>query len=209
MPSDERTTKGAERCDLHPASPSVARCDGCGRPLCLSCATPVRGRVLGAECLADALGPDSPPPDPPPGRARPSVGEVLAGAAFALAVAATFLPWTRFGEGSGLFGAWGRSFRWSMVAAVAAVLGLAVWLLQRALHRPPGRLRTAVQTPLAVLVTVGAALAIVRPPSFTHAWIGPWLALVSGAVALAARLFERRARPDDRRAYLTRPTARH
>lgn len=171
----------------------MARCDGCGRPLCLSCAVPVRGRVLGTECLAEALGPDSLLPDPAPSRPRIPRAEALTGAAFALAVAATTLPWARFGEGSGPFGAWGRSFRWSMVSAVAAVLALAVWVLPRVLRRATGRMLIEAETVLALLVTVGAALAILRPPSFTHPWIGPWTTLVAGLGALAARVSGRRA----------------
>lgn len=193
MPSEERTTKSAERCDQHPANPSVALCDGCGRPLCLPCATPVRGRVLGAECLAEALGPDSPLPEPAPARFRMSRAEAFTGWAFGLGVAATMLPWARFGEGSGPFGAWGRSFRWSMVAAASAAIGLALWLFSRALRRPIGRLGGWVETALAALMTVGSALALLRPPSFTHPWIGPWFALVAGLAALGARISVRRA----------------
>ncbi len=193
MPSEERTTKSAERCDLHPANPSVARCDGCGRPLCLACATPVRGRVLGVECLAEALGPDSPLLEPAPPRLRMSRVEAFTGWALGLEVAATMLPWARFGEGSGPFGAWGRSFRWSMVAAVSAALGLALWLLSRALRRPPGRLSAWVQPLLASLMTAGSALALLRPPSFTHPWIGPWFALVAGLATLGVRISARLA----------------
>ena len=193
MPSEERTTKSGERCDQHPASPSVALCDGCGRPLCIVCATPVRGRVLGAECLAEALGPDSPLPEPAPPGFRMSRAEAFTGWAFGLGVAATLLPWARFGEGSGPFGAWGRSFRWSMVTAVAAAVGLALWLLTHALRRPPGRFGGWAQSLLASLMTAGSALALLRPPSFTHPWIGQWFALAAGLAALGARIRVRRA----------------
>jgi hypothetical protein len=80
-----------------------------------------------------------------------------------------------------------------MVAALPAVLGLSVWLLLRTVRRPQGRLGAWVETMLAALVTAGSALAILRPPSFTHAWIGQWLALAAGLVAIAARLSERRS----------------
>jgi hypothetical protein len=192
VPSEERTTKSAERCDLHPGRASVARCDGCGRPLCLACATPVRGRVLGAECLAEALGPDSPAPDLGLPRSRMSRAEVLTGATFALAVAATLLPWARFGEGSGPFGAWSRSFRWSMVAAVAGALGLATWVLRSGLRRGSRGLGKWTATSLAGLVTAGSALAILNPPSFTRPWVGAWLALLSGLASLTVPLSARR-----------------
>ena len=170
----------------------MARCDGCGRPMCLGCAVPVRGRVLGTECLAEAIGSDAPQAGPAP-EPRRDLRATLIGAAFAVAVFATALPWSRFGEGSGPFGAWGRSRKWSVVAAVAALLGLAAWAWLRRL--PPGR-RSAWDVALvwlAALTSLGALLAIVNPPPFTHAWLGPWLALAAGLVALAASLPSRSA----------------
>lgn len=151
----------------------------------------MRGKVLGAECLADVLGPDaatpSPPPEPP-GRAV----SALVGVAFAIAVAASALPWTRFRTGSGVFGAWG-GFRWSTLAAVAAVTGLAGWWF---LHsRLPGSARSRART-LAVIGTVGAVaalLAIVDPPRFARPSTAPWLALGAGLATVA--VCWREARP--------------
>ena len=60
MPTEERTTKGTERCATHPSRLTVGTCDVCGRPLCVECAVPVRGRVLGPECLSEVLGDDIP-----------------------------------------------------------------------------------------------------------------------------------------------------
>src|SRR6266545_1863923 len=104
VPVDEKSTKSGDRCDLHPASPSVAECQSCGRPLCLACAVPVRGRVLGVECLEAALGPGL-PAEVLPARERWTVPWTIVGLAFAVAVGATLLPWTRFGEGSHPLGA--------------------------------------------------------------------------------------------------------
>jgi len=183
MPSDERL-KSAERCTVHPGSPSVARCDGCGRPLCLSCAVPIRGRILGSECLAAALGHDVRQDEDIPSRAPWAAPWALTGAGFALSVLATILPWTRFGEGSGLLGAWGRTTRWSVLATVAAVLGLGVWF---ALRRGAVRWSwVAVETALGAIIVLGAVLAIVRPPPFTRPWIGPWFALGAGLLSCAA-----------------------
>lgn len=189
MPSDERV-KSAERCTVHPGNPSVARCDGCGRPLCLACAVPVRGRVLGSECLAAALGPDVRQDEDVSSRAPWAAPWALTGAGFALSVVATILPWTRFGEGSGLFGAWGRTTRWSALATVAAVLGLGLWFALR-----KGVVRwswVAVETALGAIVVLGAVLAIVRPPPFTRPWIGPWFALGPGLLSCAAAWTTRR-----------------
>ena len=105
MPTEERTTKGAERCATHPSRLTVGRCDVCGRPLCVECAVPVRGRVLGAECLPEVLGSDLPATEPPrPWRSLRSPVDRVIGAAFAVAALATLLPWTRFSTGSGFAG---------------------------------------------------------------------------------------------------------
>lgn len=170
----------------------MARCDGCGRPMCLACAVPVRGRVLGNECLAEAIGSDAPQAGPAP-EPRRGLRATLVGAAFGVAVFATALPWSRFGEGSGPFGAWGRRGKWSVVAALAALLGLAAWAwLQRLPAGRPAAWDVALIW-LAALTSLGAVLAIVHPPPFTHAWLGPWLALPSGLGALAASLASRSA----------------
>lgn len=168
----------------------MARCAGCGRPLCLGCAVPVRGRVLGAECLAEALGGDAPPSEDlaPTRRGRPA--QAICGAAFAVAALSTVLPWSRRNVGAGPFGAWGLSPRWSLVAAVAAVLGLAVWVAMRT--APPGRRPARALPILAAAVTGGALLAIWRPPAFTDTSPAPWLSLAAGLTALVASIAARR-----------------
>ncbi len=191
MPSDERVSRIGERCSLHPASPAVARCDGCGRQLCLSCAVPVRGRVLGSECLAEALG------TPLPALDEDAVGSGRAmrttvGLAFAVATLVTVLPWSRFGEGSSMFGAWGLSPRWSVLAAVAAVAGFVLWFVTR--RRPEWPATEAVLAVLGALVALGAMLAILRPPYATRLAVAPWIAVAAGLTALAASLFARRSR---------------
>jgi hypothetical protein len=170
---------------MHPGSPSVARCDSCGRTLCLSCAIPVRGRTFGTECLVVALGPEAPQEaaEPaPPGRTF----DRLVGAGFALAVGASALPWSRFGVGSDAFGAWGRDARWSLLEAAAATVGLLVWVVARRL--PPSPRLDAIAAVLAALALEGSLLAIVRPPSFTRTWIGPWVGVVGCALALWAAI---------------------
>lgn len=170
----------------------MARCDSCGRPLCLTCATPVRGRVLGAECLTAALGPYVVPEDAVRTRKPSSPFGALTGIAFALAVAATILPWSRFGVGSEAFGAWGGAVRWSILSGSAAVAGLALWLALRALQPAPRRWMRIALGFLGGLSAAGALLAIVRPPPFTRTWVGAWVALGAGALASAAALASRR-----------------
>src|SRR6266511_2481721 len=188
VPVDEKSTKSGDRCDLHPASPSVAECQSCGRPLCLACAVPVRGRVLGVECLEAALGPGL-PAEVLPARERWTVPWTIVGLAFAVAVGATLLPWTRFGEGSHPLGAWGRTAQWSVLAAIAAALGLSVWLMMRGRRIRPHHPWAIVECLLGAAVTVGATLSTLRPPAFTRPWLGPWIALPAGLLACAAALF--------------------
>jgi hypothetical protein len=161
--------------------------------MCLSCATPVRGRLLGQECLAETLGADLPHEEAGRAHSR-DLRQTVVGAAFAVALVATFLPWSRFGEGAGIFGAWGRSPRWSLLAAVAAVAGLLLW----AVRRRYGLDRSAWDFALAAfgaLVAVGALLAVLRPPSFTRVWFPPWIAIPAGIAALAASIPAARRRP--------------
>jgi len=183
VPVDERATRNAERCDLHPGRPIVARCDGCGRPLCLDCAVPVRGRVLGGECLAGALGPDAPPVVTAPPRTRPVDDWV--GLCFGVVLLTTLLPWTRFGEGSGFLGAWGRPDRWSMLVSGSASFAAVLWIALRRTSLRPSQAWDAALGILALVSCAGALLAILNPPPFTHAAFAPWVALVGASAALA------------------------
>lgn len=180
MPTE--TAKTAERCETHPGSASVARCAGCGRTLCIACAVPVRGAVLGAECLpadvaAEAL--------TEPARREPmSRRWAVTGAALAVLVGSSALPWTHFGVGSGSFGAWGLPQRWSLVAVVAGALAVVLWVARR--H--PGRGASGGVVLLSVVAGAGAELAILNPPPFTSATFAPWVAVASAAIAAGAAL---------------------
>jgi hypothetical protein len=159
--------------------------------MCLACSTPVRGETFGAECLSDVLGPDVADAIDPGPRAD-LAPRVLALAAFGMAVLATALPWSRFGPGSGAFGAWTRSGRWSLVAASAAIAGLALTvarLLSRLRHP---RWDVAIAS-LGALVTVAALLSVLFPPAFSRPWLGPWFAVVTGAVACGTSIIAARS----------------
>ncbi len=167
-----------ERCVHHPSRAAVARCSACEEPICLPCAVPVRGRVIGPECLAAELG--DPQLTIPLGTVTAAPRPMVAVAGAVVAAVATIGPWTRTGAGDRVLGAWVPSFRWSMIAALAAValLVLAWW------YRARGT-RT-----LATLVIVGGAavasgstLAIAFPPTFQEASWGPWLGAIGGVVA--------------------------
>ena len=126
------------------------------------------------------------PPIEPGGTAR-----TLAWIAFAVAVLATILPWSRFGAGAEPFGAWSRSPAWSMVAAVAAVMGLSLSIARR-FARNPGPAWDLLLALAGALVVAASALALLRPPEFTSPWVGPWAALVAGLIAAACSLSARR-----------------
>jgi hypothetical protein len=157
----------------------------------LICATPVRGRVLGAECLTAALGTDAVPEEAILVKGPSSPFGALTGAAFGLAVIATILPWSRFGMGSEVFGAWGRTIRWSILAGGAAVVGLALWLALRTLRPTPKPWMRAALGLLGGVVAAAALLAILHPPPFTRAWVGAWVAMAAGALACATAFARR------------------
>jgi len=158
--------------------------------MCLACAIPVRGGTLGVECLSSALGPHAvaveAAPIEPGGTAR-----TLARVAFTVAALATLLAWSRFGAGAEPFGAWSRSPTWSMVAAIAAVTGLALSVARR-FARNPGPAWDLLLAVAGAFVVSASALALLRPPEFTSPWIGPWAALVAGLIAAGASVSARR-----------------
>jgi hypothetical protein len=158
---------------------SVASCDACGRPLCVTCAVPVRGTTIGPECLATVL--EEPPPSVQVPAPLPPRGEWPAIAGFGLVVALGILPWSKVGEGSRLFGAWAPN--WSLLAASAGLAGLAIALLAR--YRPMDqRLETAAYAVLGALVAVGSVLHLANPPFLSEASASPLLALAGAALAL-------------------------
>src|SRR5205807_4473721 len=165
---------------MHPGNGSVAVCHSCGRPLCLTCAIPVRGEVFGTECLAEVLGPE---PVGPPRTIPPRPRDVpldLVGVGFGGAVVSTVFPWTRFGVASGLFGGWDLwPVHWASAAVLAATAGLILWLVVRARVRNAGPGWAVALLALAGATMAGAILHAYNPPPFTHAWLGPWVALGS------------------------------
>ena len=167
------------RCANHPATASVAACELCGRALCIGCAVPVRGRVIGPECLGSVLE-NAPPPSPPP-LAVERRGDWLAIAGFGLVTVLSIFPWSRFGDSSHLFGAW--SLHWSLVATVAAVVGLGFGLFVR--RRPTDALTEAcVYGGLGLIVAGAALLHHHHPPPLAAGSDVPWLAVAGGALAL-------------------------
>ena len=192
VPSAEKTSRATGRCSVHSGSPAVASCDECGRPVCIACAVPVRGGVVGPECLGRVLGPDA-PGDPDLHPVRPARLPLPAvGGGFLAAFLASAMPWTNAVTSShirGFFGSFELSpVSWALVTAVASVAGLLGWValaLRPALVRPGVLVLMAA---LAVAGTAGAVLFVAFPPFATHPWLGPWVALPASAFAAGASL---------------------
>jgi hypothetical protein len=167
------------RCATHPGAASVGSCDVCGRSLCVACATPVRGAIVGRECLAAVLE-DAPPADPVLNPIQPRGGK-LALIGFAVVVLSSLFPWSRFGDSSRYLGAW--TPHWSLIAALAGVLGLAlaVFVLKRPLDP---RLEAAPYGILGLLIVVAAAIQHRHPPILSEATHWPWVAVLGGTMAV-------------------------
>lgn len=174
------------RCAHHPGVAAVGSCGVCGRSLCMACAVPVRGALIGPECLSTILDPGSLPP-PPPASSRAAW---LATAGFGLVVALTVLPWSRFGEGSRILGAWATN--WALLSAAAGLAGFAFALFAR-YRRVDARVETAAYAGLAVGVAGGALLHVVHPPLLSEASAAPLVALLGAAVALLGAVVKARA----------------
>jgi hypothetical protein len=142
--------------------------------------------VLGPECLEAAIGPDPSLPEVP--ERDPARGaRVATTVAFVAAVVSTALPWSRFGAGSEVFGAWSDTPAWSMVAAVAASLGLVISLVGSFTRRAPP-VRDVLLTLVGLGVAAACVLALLRPRPFTSPWLGPWVALGAGLAATIASI---------------------
>jgi hypothetical protein len=182
------------RCATHPGAATVGVCDSCGRPLCVSCAVPVRGTIVGRECLPIVLE-DAPAPERIPSPVR-LVGGRLALVGFGLVVLVSVLPWSRFGDSSRAFGAW--TPHWSLIAAIAGVAGLAFAVLIT--YRPlDPRIETTVFAFLGVLIAVAAVIQHRHPPILSEATFWPWVAVLGGVLAVAGAVRKAKAILEARR----------
>jgi hypothetical protein len=167
------------RCANHPAVAQVGLCDVCGRPLCVACATPVRGRLVGPECLSQVLEIAPPATVVPAPLSRH--GDLVAAAGFLMVLALSVIPWSH-GLVSGPFTAW--TPHWSLIACGCAVLGEAVSLRAAwSTWRPA--IEASAQGLLAAAVVTTSILHAGFPPSLSQATAAPFFAAVAGGIALA------------------------
>lgn len=177
-------------CANHSAISAVGSCDVCRKAICLSCAVPVRGRLICHECLGNVLEDVSIAPRPPELRGLPVQGDWLAIAGLALVVVLSVFPWTRFGDKSGYLEAW--SLHWSLVAVGGSAAGLAFAV--RALRRPTDpRLAAAVYSGMGLVVGGASILYHRHPPGspLASAAVTPKLALLGALLALVGGLVKR------------------
>jgi hypothetical protein len=139
--------------------------------------------VIGPECLAVELGDPALIVPPEPVASFTGSWATVAGAV--LAVVATIGPWTRTGAGDRLLGAWVPSIRWSMVAALAAIVLLPLAWSFRTRGSPSGGTLVVL---VGLVVVSASALAIAFPPTFQVASWGPWLAAAGGAISVAGAI---------------------
>lgn len=173
-----------DRCARHQGAPVIATCDGCDEALCLTCAVPVRGRVLGPSCLAAELGPSAVPdvPAPPP---TPDPLRRLVDLTLTAVLLSTVLPWSGAGLGASPFGAWGYDLRWASLAVAASLAGCAAAALAHLTRRRNARPADRAAAAAASAALAATVLAVVFPPSYTSPALGPWVALVAALGATA------------------------
>ena len=175
----------ADACPRHPAAAVVAACAACGEPLCIGCAVPVRGRVLGPRCLEAELG-DRALPDPPP--IVPAAGPVRRNADLGLlaVLLTTALPWSGVGLGAGPFGAWGWDVRSASLVAIASLVGCAAAAAARSRGRRHGLAADRAAATAAAIALLAALAALLAPPPYTSVAVGPWAAVAAAAASAAA-----------------------
>ena len=186
-------------CAVHEQARAVATCASCGRAACLSCAIPVRMDVLCRACAARAVpgspSVDEPRPEPVP---RPHGRSVLL---LVLAVAASAMPWDRFGILTGLLSAWrpgGGPL--PVIAVVALWVGVVAAFLRW--RRPRSETSTRLTGLYAAAATAAALVTvwrILRAPAYVSPSPAPFVVVGCAALATAVAVLDlrrrRRARP--------------
>jgi hypothetical protein len=183
----EQTTLESRWCEVHPDRQAVERCAECGRAACLSCAVPVRGRVLCAECARRVVG--EPIRGPAPARGPGSrLPDLTATILLGIALLATLVPWDRFGNLTGMLSAWRLGpDPWPLLAALM-LLGATVAAGVVLLRRWPAVLwySAAAYTALGAAAALAVLVALLRAPDFTSHTPAPYVAFAGAAGAALA-----------------------
>jgi hypothetical protein len=185
MALDESHSRHADRCENHPSKPAVAACNECGKSLCISCAIPVRGEVLGPECVEARTGV---PAEQPTAEERARFAQPAAAVGFGVLVVSSVLPWSHYGLGSGAFGAWGTDVRWASAALTCGLIGCVVWIVDNTGARRGRTWAARAEAILAAVALAASILALIRPPAFSPPWLGPWFAIAGATITLLGSL---------------------
>ena len=181
----EQTPVESRWCEVHPDLQAVERCAECGRAACLSCAIPVRGRVLCAECARRIVGEPVRGAAPPRGLGS-RIPDLAAAILLGTALLATLVPWDRFGTLTGRLSAWRvGSDPWPPLAAVLLLVGTlaaGVVLLRR--WPPILRYSAVAYTAVGAAAAVAVLVALLRAPDFASHTPAPFVAF-AGAMGAA------------------------
>lgn len=157
----------------------MERCADCGRTACLTCAVPVRGRVLCIECATREVGirPDAIAPEP---RRLFKAGHVVAAALFGAGVLATAAPWDRFGILTTMLSAWRPENPWPLVASISLLIGLltALGVIARRIGRL-SRYSASAYTILAIVAGTATTVELLHAPSYVIHAPAPYLILAT------------------------------
>ncbi|MGH2651250.1 MAG: hypothetical protein ACRDHK_08580 [Actinomycetota bacterium] len=184
-------TRATGACSVHPDREAVELCRSCGRRACLTCAIPVRGRVLCAQCAAREIG----APAPPPERAGPSLLPDIAVLVFLIVGLATSVwPWDRFGARTALFSAWTPTPEpWPLITSVALLVAAGLGVARLARLRTPFARRAGIGIVMLSLAgALAAGITLLYRPGFATRTIAPVVALAASLLAVAILLLRRR-----------------
>lgn len=180
----EAPSTARETCRTHPERLAVERCAACGRTACLSCAVPVRGRVLCIECATREVGMPAPAAAPEPRRLF-KAGHAVAAALFGTGVLATIAPWDRFGILTTKLSAWRPDNPWPLVASISLLVGASAalaFLFQRMSR--VSRFSAGAYTILALVAGTATIVELLGAPDYVVPSPAPYVILTASVAIL-------------------------
>ncbi|HZA61193.1 MAG TPA: hypothetical protein VE754_05845 [Actinomycetota bacterium] len=177
-------TEAAARCSVHTDRDAIERCARCGRPVCLTCAIPVRGEVL---CLEDATNElEVPAVAVEPAPISRTI-ELAMSLLLVVALVTTLIPWHRFGILTSVLSAWQlEGGVWPPLTALSALAGATVSARQARRSARRSRRRALGATLLAGTTAVAAMAAVLAAPPYVSHSPAPFVALAASAIATVA-----------------------
>lgn len=152
---------------------------------CLSCAVPVRGRVLCVECATREVGVTAPTVSPQPRRVVAAT-HVAAAALFAVGFLVTLAPWDRFGILTTMFSAWRSDPNsWPLIASISLLVGTLAAVAALVLRtRPLTRYAAGAYVILALVGGSATTAELVGTPSYVVHTPAPYVILAASLAIL-------------------------